>query len=355
MALSREYPKYIGIEISNICNAKCLICPQKNLTRKNQFMEFNLFKKIINLIRPTKIKQIFSFGIGEPFLHPSCIEFLRYMRQNVNPAVRINITTNGSFLNESVLEEIIQSGLIDEFTVSMHGGTAEAYEISTSLEYNTLIRNINKFIVIRNKSKKKKPALFINSIYMPENLHSIESLEKNLLQADRLIVSVADNFAGKIFKVDIETYPHIFICKSPFENMVVMADGKVALCCYDSDGAVIMGDLNNETIEEVWRGDKFTRTRKAMAQGDFANLPLCSGCTQVIKRYDLQYLRNLCLKNGMDGEEINRLLSILYDIRIRNNLKYGNPIKYYFYQLFKFMSRGRISRRWMRYKMAEGS
>jgi len=35
------------------------------------------------------------------------------------------------------------------------------------------------------------------------------------------------------------------------------------LCCADFDGTTILGDLNTQTIEQVWNGDLYRAARRA--------------------------------------------------------------------------------------------
>jgi hypothetical protein len=41
-------PPSLQLEPTNFCNLRCVSCPRDNMTREKGFMEFNLFKKIID-------------------------------------------------------------------------------------------------------------------------------------------------------------------------------------------------------------------------------------------------------------------------------------------------------------------
>jgi MoaA/NifB/PqqE/SkfB family radical SAM enzyme len=339
----REFPLTVGIEVTNICNARCRMCSQRRMTRKKGVMESGLFQRIIEQLKGSGVRFLFLFGIGEPFSFRGYLDYLRYARKAL-PGVTLHVTTNGSFLNEAISEEIVRQGLIDEMAFSVHGGTREAYEETTSLDYDRLISNIQSMITMKRKMKKKKPILIINSIYTPKNLPSIEFLERDLPDVDQLRVSVMDNFAGDAFPLEREEFPRTAPCPAPFENLTVLVDGRVALCCYDFDGSVILGDLRKETIREVWMGEKFQRIREAMENQRFEDLPLCSHCTGIVKEFDLAYLRGLCLRSGMEERETDRLLAILQDVRIRNHLKNGHPVQYRLYRGLRFLTRGDLQR-----------
>ena len=43
-----EFPRKIQIEPTNICNARCVMCPLKDMKRKTGYMDFELYRKIID-------------------------------------------------------------------------------------------------------------------------------------------------------------------------------------------------------------------------------------------------------------------------------------------------------------------
>jgi len=78
------FPENIVIETASICNAKCWFCPQPTMTRKNSYMKFELFKKLIDEIKHNMsyVKNIALFMDGEPTLHKGLLEFIRYAKNN---------------------------------------------------------------------------------------------------------------------------------------------------------------------------------------------------------------------------------------------------------------------------------
>jgi len=47
----------------------------------------------------------------------------------------------------------------------------------------------------------------------------------------------------------------------------------------DWDGRYILGNLQNETLSEIWNGDKAKALRREHVKGNFQNIPLCAKCT----------------------------------------------------------------------------
>ena len=59
--------------------------------------------------------------------------------------------------------------------------------------------------------------------------------------------------------------------------MVVRPDGKVSLCCNDPLGRETMGDLNEQSIIDVWFGEKYTKTRELITKGP-GYIAKCAKC-----------------------------------------------------------------------------
>jgi radical SAM protein with 4Fe4S-binding SPASM domain len=62
--------------------------------------------------------------------------------------------------------------------------------------------------------------------------------------------------------------------------MTIRYNGDVVLCCFDPFGEVTFGNLNNETIEEIWKGDKHQEYALTHKQGRGNELLRCESCTE---------------------------------------------------------------------------
>lgn len=53
----------------------------------------------------------------------------------------------------------------------------------------------------------------------------------------------------------------------PYKQIIVRPDGKVSLCCNDALGKCTLGDLNNESLVDVWFGAAFSKVREQLRNG----------------------------------------------------------------------------------------
>ena len=79
-----------------------------------------------------------------------------------------------------------------------------------------------------------------------------------------------------------------FVIRNPLRNRcfrmwsgcVITWDGKVVPCCYDKDAEHVMGDLNTQSFEEVWKGKKFAAFRRQILHNR-KDIPMCRNCGQI--------------------------------------------------------------------------
>ena len=67
-------------------------------------------------------------------------------------------------------------------------------------------------------------------------------------------------------------------CYSPFFEMTIFADGKVAPCCFlDQERLDEVDNLEDKTVREVWEGKRFEIFRLRVLTNIVSNI--CKNCT----------------------------------------------------------------------------
>src|SRR3972149_4369448 len=258
----------VQIENTNICNAKCYFCGHKYMKRPQVVMAQDIFEKIINECKGiNNIEGVFLTGLGEPLLDPNIVDRVKLIKKTLR--VPVTIYTNGTNIDK-YLNDLLGAGL-DLLYISLNACTKEKRKeimgIDNFEQIDKLIRNWN-----HNKCK-----IFISSI--PDwGLMEVGDCEKMFEMYGKFVDEVyyhyAANWAGKIF--DLKFIPQN-ACPRPFSMIHVLNDGRVALCCLDIDGEVILG--NN--ILEAINSEKLKFYRQKMIEGKRSELELCKNCTTV--------------------------------------------------------------------------
>jgi radical SAM protein with 4Fe4S-binding SPASM domain len=262
------------------------MCPREKHTRPLGFMEFVLYEKLIKEIADYRdsVKSVHLHNYGEPLLDK---ELPRRIKLAKDLGIRhVYFVTNASLLTPDKSTEIIEAGL-DEFKISFYGTDKETYnETMKGLDFDRSIQNVRDFFKIRKEFKKTGPKVIIQYLPQMANRSKIKdflNIFSSLINkgaGDSLNVFSLHNFGdGRAYhKVD----KIVGICNYPWRTMVILHDGRVVLCCLDYNGVQVVGDVNKNTIEEIWNSERYKQVRENFKSLRYGNYPICKDCTVII-------------------------------------------------------------------------
>ena len=124
-----DYPPYLQIEPSSICNYRCVFCfmTDKSLTDKRNGhmgqMSLELFKKIIDAAE-NKVEFISLASRGEPM---ACKDISKMLEYTVGKFLNLKINTNASLLNEEKIHAILSGG-VKTLVISADAADKESYK-----------------------------------------------------------------------------------------------------------------------------------------------------------------------------------------------------------------------------------
>ena len=170
-----SFPESFSIETVNICNAKCWFCPQPDHLRKKGYMDYELFKKIIDeiAIYRKKIKSIAMFMDGDPTLHKGLIKFLEYAK--VKKIKNIYLSSNMEYFNEKLIDQIFEKklqGTLKYVIASLDGVSEDAHQ-KNRIGVNTKKAYENTKLLIKKRDKEYSifPWVFPRMLINETNAH----------------------------------------------------------------------------------------------------------------------------------------------------------------------------------------
>lgn len=276
-------PIRLWIELTNICNFKCIMCPNKDLNKEDKgFMELDLFKNIIDEAQ----EFVFEINLahrGESLLHPHLIEAISYAKKR---QMYTRLHTNGSLLTEEKSRLIIGSGL-DRLSFSFDGYDKETYEnIRKGGNFERVLDNIINFLKIKKESLSKKPAAAIEVIDFGnkkegDSTRAREEFRRKFdnLPLESFVIKGMHNWAGQIEK-DREGKKYT-VCPFPWNAMIIYWDGSVLPCTQDFFGTYVVGNAKDASLKEIWNSEKMVTLRKKLGGLRIRELEACSRCDRV--------------------------------------------------------------------------
>lgn len=266
-----EFPEIINIETSILCNADCITCPHKHIKRK-QNMELSIVKKIIDEISLYPVKEVHPFNYGEPFLYPNFIQVLKYLRSKTKS--EIFIYSNGSAMTDVQVGEVVKNHLIDKVNFSIDAAEPETYKNVRRLDYSTTLKKVLNFIEV-NSRYGNKIQVSVSFVINSQNERELGKFKKFWKGKARVHLAADDGREGKPFINRASKYP----CSWLFNRIVVLTTGQVVPCCIDASGKLILGNVNKNSIKEIWDSPAYEKIRQLHLQGKKDIIPLCSKCS----------------------------------------------------------------------------
>ncbi|KLI19245.1 radical SAM protein, partial [Brachyspira hyodysenteriae] len=288
-----DTPLCIFIEPTDKCNFKCRFCPHvypdviKNTKGRNHGnMDFNLYKKIIDDIKEfnNNVKQLVLYKDGEPLLHPQFPEMIEYAKKS-NKFNNILTTTNAYLLNENIALKIIDAGL-DRINISIEGINSKQYKevANVDIDFRKVIKNVEYFYkhkqqcevsvkipgnFISEEDKKEFYNIFgdISDLIFVENLvFTWPNFDHNGIIFDPILTNIYDKVVNKV------------VCPQIFFSFAIGSNGDVLACCVDWERKLVIGNVNNSSVKEVWNSQDMYDLQVMFLEKKKNEHPYCSTC-----------------------------------------------------------------------------
>ncbi len=278
------FPAEIQIETNTACNATCVMCPYPEVSKemKPGRMDAPLYEKILGecATEPT-VWRLEPFLNNEPFTDVRMVDWITMAKQRVPHAV-VTVTTNGSLVTPKITDRLIHSGL-DAIWFSFNGATKETYEQIMGLSWDQVKKNIDYLL------DKRPPSLRVYTNMIDTVPMRGEIAENVRYWQSRGVQSGASPFvnrAGNVRNFDELNYrAHAAqparLCELLYRKMYIGYNGDVLLCCMDWRRRVVLGNVRERSLREIWLGDRYQHYRQLHEEGRVNELELCSTCSYV--------------------------------------------------------------------------
>jgi len=286
-----SFPRYLDIELTNMCNFHCLMCPvgTGSIKRPRGKMDEDIFERIINEI--TLFKTPIRFiRWGEPTLHPKFLDFLKLAKNN---QILCHLNTNGSKITGEMIEELIKIPL-DSIKFSFQGVDSKSYAEMRNIDFfDKLVDNIK--LLYQKRGDKPFPFIHVATTTTYETQEQIDHFSQmmkkhtDLVTVGKTLMEIIDPLEVKLSNENRERLKflkthessvkkHFDICPEVFDKLSINWDGTVSACCSDYDNKMIVGDLRKNSIQEIWLSEKMKTYRTILAERRYDAIDLCKHC-----------------------------------------------------------------------------
>ena len=279
------YPIYWEITTSAACNHRCTFCSTDAIGYPAILMDSDTLMQRMGEAKRLGVKSVMFGGTGEPLVHKRITDI---NRSAVESGLDTAFTTNGV-----LLDKLKNPELATWIKVSLNAGTSKSYAAihrTDEKDWDKVWENINSLV-----KRKGACTVGVQCVVLPENAYDMKHLATLCIDAGvdylvlkpysqatfmlshqyenidytamRAYLQSVTEFSSKTFKViyrgnaineEIGKKHAYDKCRAtPTAWVYSMANGDVFVCsAHLLDQRFCIGNLNTQTFQEIWEGEK---------------------------------------------------------------------------------------------------
>ena len=242
------------LAITNICTRSCSCCP--GTKREKRFMTPEDFRVLAAKLRP-HTQYLYLHLLGEPLLHPQLDKILEIAEKL---GFKVIITTNGTLLDKQS-EILLASPAVHKLNISL-----QSFEANSRGVLDEYINLCAEFAAKAAASSKICVLRLWNNNGLDSLNERIEGLLENCFQkpwresrgsrslAERVWLEPGDKFDWP--DMGAEDRGDACFCYGLRDQVGVLCDGTVVPCCLDHEGDVALGNLFEQSLDEIISGPR---------------------------------------------------------------------------------------------------
>ena len=291
-----SFPSVFQIQTINLCNSSCIMCPISDKQKKKiEIISDTLFKKIITeIISESRSGTIIlPYLQNEPLMDKNIFKKIKLIKDLGKGKITTGILTNGSLFNNEMIKDLEKFGN-DFITISLDALTEKTYKkIRRGTDYNKVIDNINKLL----QSDYDKKNIGVEFLVQKQNYYEKDIFKKFWKEkVGGILINYPSNRTGDVLNFDkiklkkkdlslIDRFKFrllkgiIIYCPFPFSTFNILSNGDVILCCEDWGRKMILGNIKQSSIKEIWDNQIFKTTRELIYKKMYEKIPPCRNCS----------------------------------------------------------------------------
>lgn len=296
--LVAQYPvKSLVIELTNICNLCCPLCPSPISHREKGVMSFSDFVRITDTL-PKSVDCLELYFSGEPFINKDLFNIIKHVHKK---GIYSHLSTNGTLIGDNVPDLV--SSQLSKLIISLDGATEDTYnKYRVGGNFKKVVHNIRKLVEERDKSSQKNPSIELQYIIMKHTEKEIDmavKLAKDLKVDALSLVSVSlgthhisenkrKEIANCYLPEDLSFSRYILDASGMpinkwnwnycphWKSGVILWNGDITVCCYDHNAFEVYGNLLKSTFNEIWNSKIHYEVIKKIL---FRKMEICRTCS----------------------------------------------------------------------------
>jgi len=306
-----DYPLTLSIETVNRCNLACIMCHLPHFLKPKTTLDMDDLRKLFTEAEQMGVPAI-NIGNGhEPLLYKDVDAMID---EAVNHKIMdLLLFTNGHLLTKARVDKLLEAGGVTRVFISLDAATEETYNIIRASRAKTAAgaqrlaeaeANIRYLVQRRDELGLQLPVVRVSFVLQEENKHEVDAFRKRWIDiVDAVDFQREGSHAGiEVMELldeeerwkerELGTHlkrmrPEERYCHYPFDTLAIWSDGNVGPCCAYQGKNIPVGNIREQTLQEIWHGEKMQRLRKQHREGKLNVV-----CQQCLEGQDFSILRD---------------------------------------------------------------
>jgi len=287
-------PVVYNIETTNACNMLCEMCPRTTrMTRKIKTMDSQLFEKIVGQLKPfsedewntwkkfvDKIYGIPEDGMGENhfflYIIPKVLQLHGYgdplldknmdlyIRMLANAGFESYFSCNPANIDIDKTVAMFESGLnYIKYSIESTDDEAHKEVRGKASDFTGSYRKILQLLELKEiHNYKTTIVITMLDLNRSNQQEDYEKLKEAFSDRDVYIYMKSED--QQWYRNDYHGTKSVHwteICRHPWMSMTIKSDGAAAMCMEDYNNEIILGNVENESLYDIWNGEKYKKFR----------------------------------------------------------------------------------------------
>jgi len=276
-----DYPPYLQIEPTSICNYRCVFCFETDpvFTKKSNGymgqMTLDMFKLIIDQAEGN-VEFVSIASRGEPLVCQDIVPMLEYTRGKF---LNLKLNTNASLLDERKCHAILAGG-VKTVVFSADAASEPLYsQLRVNGKLSVVLENIERFQRIRQTQYADTQIITRVSGVKFSDDQDLDSMQQMWGGLADQVAFVQYNPWENVYSQPANdmTEP----CSDLWRRMFVWWDGKTNPCDVDYRSTLTVGVFPKQTLSQLWRSQIYSSLRNSHLKGMRGGVDPCKSCTVV--------------------------------------------------------------------------
>ena len=277
------YPTQFHLEITSKCNLACGFCPVHRMERGAPLSKDEILG-IIRQMAEFNPEYVDFVNYNEPL---TCKDFWEYaeLLTSLLGHGRFGMVTNGTIMSKEIAIRILSLRTkqvifsVDAFTAETYAKVRPRWTPHGPVEdlklRDIIYDNVNLYLDCVGNSVDKAWQV-IEMVVCDLNAHEVKATRAYWLPRlhnQFLVINCTGRGGERAF-----TVPNDNPCRVILDGLWVLSDGRVVACCEDWNGLDCVGNVREETLAQIWNGDRIKRFRDKHLSDKKKDIAVCSKC-----------------------------------------------------------------------------